>query len=136
VIERFPSHGEAAAWYRSRDLPLPSNCLVPENPAKAFELTNRMPPASVRERILGQPNPVRAVRLWNATYRKRVTRWPVFLVTESEFLELRTPPRVTSEDLVAVFGRVPPTLTPPEVNCATINRLRERLSNKQEGARR
>ena len=127
VIHRFPSHAEAATWYGERGLLLPSNCLVPQNPPKAFGLTNGMPPASVRSRVAAQQDPIRAVRLWNATYRGRVARWPVFLVTEAEFLDLRNPPRVTVADLLAVFGKIPTTLTPPAVNCGNLERLLVRV---------
>ena len=32
VLRVLPSHHEAAAWYRENSLPLPSNCLLAENP--------------------------------------------------------------------------------------------------------
>jgi hypothetical protein len=123
VIERLESHAAAEVWYRARGIALPSNCIVPGNPPRPLSETNGMPPASVRARISGEADPDRAVRLWNATYRARVRRWPVFLVTEAEFLELRTPPAVTDDDLIAAFGRVPATLTPPAVPCADLDHL-------------
>jgi len=127
VVERFSSHADAARWYQEQGLPLPSNCLVSGNPPKSFELTNGMPPASVRRRVAAQVDPVRAVRLWNATYRGRVRRWPVFLATTPEFLELRDPPPVTAADLVAAFGGIPATLTPPAVDCGSLTRLLARI---------
>jgi hypothetical protein len=130
VIHRFATHAAAADWYRASGLPLPSNCIVPENPPRPFELTNRMPPASVRGRVGAQRDPRRAVRLWNATYRGRVARWPVFLVTAAEYLELDRPPLVTVDDLMAAFGSVPSTLTPPAIDCRGLDRLVEAVTSR------
>jgi hypothetical protein len=126
AIERFESHETAAAWYTGRGLPLPSNCLVEGNPPKPFDATNGNPPADVKARILGEADHQRAVRLWDAGYRQRVARWPVLIVTEAEFLELRNPPDVTSGDLCAVFGNVPGTLNPPAVACSALDSLLQR----------
>lgn len=89
-----------------------------------MELTNGMPPAAVRERIAAQADPSRALRLWNATYRGRVARWPVFLVTKPEFLDLADPPEVSAGELIDIFGRIPATLTPPIIDCTQLDRLR------------
>ena len=39
VIQIIPSHAEAASWYRERDLPVPSNCMIPSNPPHPYEET-------------------------------------------------------------------------------------------------
>src|SRR5207249_3505388 len=67
VVQRFDSHEKAAAWYRAHGHALPSNCMVPENPPVAYELTNQHPPSDVVARLREEPDPVRAVRLWDAT---------------------------------------------------------------------
>jgi hypothetical protein len=41
VIAVVPSHAEAAHWYRDRDLPLPSNCMVPGNLPKPLAESHR-----------------------------------------------------------------------------------------------
>jgi len=113
VLHRFESHADAALWYRGQGQPLPSNCFVDGNPPMPFDLTNGDPPQEVRER--GERDPVRIIRLWDATYRSRIGKWPVFLATEVEFLELNNPPQVTEPQLRRIFGRIPPTLNPPEI---------------------
>ncbi len=123
VIHRFGSHVEAASWYAKQALSLPSNCLVEGNPPKSFELTNRDPPVSVKERILSENDPVRAVRLWDAGYRSRVAKWPVFLVTEPDFLDVTSPPKLNRADFEATLGRVPGTLNPPEISCSQLDAL-------------
>jgi hypothetical protein len=83
----FSDRNEAADWYARQDCPLPSDCLVTDNPPKTFELTNGEPPREVKKRMAPQSDFRLAIRLWDATYRRRVTEWPVFLATKAEFLE-------------------------------------------------
>ena len=116
VRHRFSDHNEAARWYRLQGCPMPGNCLVPDNPPKEFELTNGNPPAEVRKRIIAEPDFRLAIRLWDATYRQRVAKWPVFLATESEFLELTTPPQLREGQMLKVFGKIPATLNPPKLS--------------------
>jgi|ERR1700677_471812 hypothetical protein len=123
VVQRFTSHTEAAAWYNGHNLPLPSNCFVDGNPPKPLELTNGDPPKQVRERMRGVNDPVRVIRLWDATYRQRVADWPVFLATEPEFLALNHPPQLREAQMRAVFDGIPSTLNPPQITCDQLERL-------------
>jgi hypothetical protein len=123
VIRRFASHEEAAHWYREQNLPLPSNCLVDGNPPKPFELTNGDPPAVIKKRLAAEGDYVRAIRLWDAIYRGRVARFPVFLVTKAEFLELYQPPQLSIGRLRAILGRIPGTLNPPSFSSEYFERL-------------
>jgi hypothetical protein len=115
VVHRFESHTEAADWYKGQSLPLPSNCFADGNPPKPFELTNGDPPHEVKEHMMGEDDPVRVIRLWDATYRHRIANWPAFLATESEFIELTHPPRLSEAQMRHIFGRIPSTLNPPEI---------------------
>lgn len=123
VIQRFLSHNEAASWYARQGQPLPSNCLVDGNPPKPFEFTNRNPPAEVKKRVAAERDFVGATRLWDATYRRRVANWPVFLATEAEFIELNDPPLLLPSHMVAIFGGIPSTLNPPEIAGEQVRRL-------------
>ena len=125
IIQRFPSHAEAACWYAGQSQPLPSNCLVDGNPPKAFGFTNGDPPAEVKKRMIVREDFVRVIRLWDTTYRQRVDKWPVFLATKAEFIELYHPPQLHDADLVAIFTRIPGTLNPPEIPCEKLDRLVE-----------
>jgi len=107
VSHRFSDHNEAAGWYARQGCPVPSNCLVNDNPAKPFELTNGNPPPEVKKRVSAESNFRLAIRLWDATYRRRVEVWPVFLATKAEFLELISPPQLRDVNIVEVFGKVP-----------------------------
>lgn len=125
VSHRFSEHDEAAGWYARQSCPIPSNCLVHGNPPKAFELTNGNPPASVKRRVVAESGSRVAVRLWDATYRRRVRKWPVFLATRVEFLDLIRAPQLREADLVKVFGKVPVAQNPPEITHDQLKRLVE-----------
>lgn len=125
VIHRFSSHDEAAGWYARQGCPVPSNCLVDHNPPKPFGLTTWDAPAEVKKRGAVESDFRLAIRLWDRTYRRRVAKWPVFLATVAEFLELIRPPQLREADIVEVFGKVPATRNPPEISCDRLERLVE-----------
>ena len=107
VRERFESHQEAADWYRSQTLPLPSNCCVESNPPIPYEQTVEDSPEET----------------WDRAYRVRARRCPVFLATEPLFRELREPPIVSVEMMEGAFGRVPGLQTPPAFSEESAGRL-------------
>jgi hypothetical protein len=123
VTKRFDSHHAAATWYQEQGESLPSNCLVPENLPQPFGLTNQMPPAEVISRVRVEADPEGAVRLWDATYAKRARECGVFLVSQTEYLELWHPPVLRRADLLRIFGRVPGTQNPPEITSAEYEAL-------------
>jgi hypothetical protein len=132
VIERCSTHEEAAAWYRDRGLPLPSNCVVPGNEPLSPDRTSH----GLRSARGVDPNtchPAKGcgggcddnLRGRDAEYRRRARKWPVFLITKAGFLDLVDPPQVTERDLWPIFGRVRGTQTPPEVSGHKFSRLFE-----------
>lgn len=123
VVHRFESHTDAAAWYQRQNQPVPSNCFVEGNPPRPLDLTDGDPPKDVKMHMKGQHDPVRVIRLWDATYRQRIGRWPVFLATEPEIVELHNPPRLNEEQMRRIFGRIPATLNPPEVTRQQLDNL-------------
>ena len=123
VCQRFSEHKDAVRWYTEQGCPLPSNCLAGDNSPKPWEVTNGDPPAEVKKRVNATSDPNLAIRLWDATYRRRVTECPVFLATKSEFLDLVSPPQLREREIVEVFGKVPATLNPPEISCERLERL-------------
>lgn len=125
VVKRFPHHREAARWYRGKGCLVPSNCLADGNPPKALELTNGDPPRGVKKLITANSDPRAIIRLWDCTYRRRVGKWPVFLATNVEFLDLTHPLQLTEADFVRIFGRVPGMLNPPQTKCDRLERLLE-----------
>jgi hypothetical protein len=110
-------------WYLQQGCSIPSNCLVDGNPPQPYELTNGNPPAKIKERIRSESDFAHAIRCWERLYRQRVKKWPVFLATEAEFLELTDPPRLRGAAIREVFGRVPRTLNPPAVPCDRLELL-------------
>lgn len=112
VVERFASHGEAATWYREKGLPVPSNCLVDGNAPLPYEMTGGVPDGKFGE----VADAAELLRRWNASYKLRARRHGAFLVCETEYINLHEPPVLTDEMLRHIFGRTPPTLTPPPIS--------------------
>ncbi len=123
VIKRFSSPYEAALWYTEKGQPVPSNCFVEGNLPKPYEFTNRDPPSKIKRRVAATGDFIRAIRLWDKTYRRRITTSPVFLVTQAEFIELNNPPQLREDQLRAVFGKIPGTRNPPNIACEKLDHL-------------
>jgi hypothetical protein len=97
IIERCETHEEAAQWYRSRKVPLPSNCMIPENPPLPLE------------RTIGKCGCSR-VEQWDEEYQQRAREHPVFLISKPVWRELHHPPVITRADWSAWGGA--PTRNP------------------------
>jgi hypothetical protein len=111
VAHRFESHINAAAWYRERGYPLPSNCMVAENACFPYDMT-----AGTEARRFGNVADIdELLRRWDLSYHRRTRRNGVFLACDVGFLSLDSPPVLTEADLLQVFGRVPATRTPPAI---------------------
>lgn len=107
VLVSFPSHAAAAAWYRERNLPLPSNCWVRGNPAQPFERSHRV------YRSTSCASAARTYREWDASYRLRSMKFGTFVVCEPLFRNLSwNAPVVDDKAMVQVFGKVPGTHNP------------------------
>jgi hypothetical protein len=64
---------------------------------------------------------------WDAGYRWRARNHGTFLATRARLLELANPPRLSDEDLHAVFGRIPGTQNPPAIAQKQYEHLMELL---------
>jgi hypothetical protein len=95
-----------------------------------FHLTNGLPPLAIRARMKSGIDHGRIVELWDATYRQRIRRWPVFLACKCIYLSLVSPPQLRRRDMIRIFGRVPGTQNPPEIEPRQLVRL-IRLARKR-----
>ncbi len=102
VIKRFENHEDAAKWYRTAGLPLPSNCMVEGNAPVALDKTDGFHSS---------------LEAWDRHYRMKARECPVFLVCRPLFRELNDPPILTRH--------VPATRTPPAVSVERVQRLLE-----------
>jgi hypothetical protein len=96
----FPTHRAAADWHLGQGLPLPNDCIVPENPPLPADHTED-PDADIAE--------------WDAHYRRRTQEHGAFTISEPLWMDLYEPPVITHAVMLDVFGRVTPTRTPPEI---------------------
>ena len=120
VIKRFESHKEAAGWYQEKGLRVPSNCMVDGNTCLPYEMTAGIPVNKFGD-VADQDE---LLKRWDSSYRLRARRCGVFLACEAEFLSLYEPPILIDESLLRIFGRVPPTLTPPPIRETEYQALR------------
>jgi hypothetical protein len=121
VLERFESHEEAAEWYQGRDLPLPSNCMVEGNDPLPLDQTQGYC------HLDGKKRRPRYIEEWDEQYAERARQYPVFLVCEALYRELRRPRAITEADARAVFGEkgLPNTLTPPTLTEEQLEGLKQ-----------
>jgi hypothetical protein len=119
VIEACETHLEASEWYRSHNLPIPSNCMIPDNPPKRFEETASRynTKKEIRlflsrpietQRIIG----VKIIEKWNDEYIDTSLKWPKFLITNTIFKDYNNPPIILDEHFISIFGRTINTETP------------------------
>ena len=127
VKKRLESHAAAADWYKSQGCPVPSNCMVPGNAPVPYNRTGAAP-----GRKATACSTEASLRTWDRKYRQRSCQVGVFLACDPLWLELHQPPKLLVSDIVAVFGRVPGTRTPPQIGVADIHNLLQRA--KQNGA--
>ena len=109
VAARFETHAEAAVWYRQRGLRPPGNCVVEGNPPLPVPLTLHHGRLHDDE--------------WDGVCIERAAACGTLLACLPRFVELHEPPVVTQEVLLALFGTVPNTRTPPEITEAALDRL-------------
>ena len=111
VVHRFETHQDAAAWYRAQGLPLPSNCMVSDNPPLSIEYAVPIPEFGTD------------IRRWDAAYHKRAREHSVFLACKARYLELVEPPIITHETMLSIFGRIPGTQNAVRITQAQFDAL-------------
>ncbi|HEY4313608.1 MAG TPA: hypothetical protein VGN12_29415 [Pirellulales bacterium] len=106
----FSSHDDAASWYRSRNLTLPSNCMVDGNPPKPLSQSHRIHKDS------GRFDDERLLRRWDNGYRKRSeNELGTFLICDHVIHPKLgwDAPVVEDDNLRSVFGgKIPGTQNP------------------------
>lgn len=109
VRRSFATHAEAAAWFRSTGLPLPSNCLVPGNPPEPLSHSEGLSRATT----CGPRRRRKLCSDWDARYHERVAEHGTFHVCDCLYRSLGwSAPVVEDNHLFEAFGRVPGTRTP------------------------
>ena len=92
IHKTWPTHQEAAGWYRQQDLPLPGNCMVKGTDPLPLELTDRY-----------NPNP----RDWEAHYWQVARAHGVFHACEPIFRDVVDPPRLQTRQMQEWYGEIP-----------------------------
>lgn len=127
VIKRFETHDEAKEWYLSKNLPIPSNCMVEGNKPLPLEMTTWPKPYSKYKKIKDFD---RIINIWDKHYKERVQKHGTFLICEAKFLELSNPPVLTDEKMKKIFGKIPVTRNPPKISEDQFEKISEITKNK------
>ncbi len=114
VIHTLESHEAAADWYRARNQPLPSNCIVSGNPYLPVEHTTGLPGdgPGMQQAWNQKGPPPKTMEEWDAHYQARAQRYPRFVVTNPLVApRLNTPPIFAKANFQKIFDayRVPGT---------------------------
>jgi hypothetical protein len=118
VMHVFDSHDDAARWFRERNIPLPSNCMVKGNPA--LPLGKSLGKSRTCREGCGQA----LHREWDAGYRQRADDNGRFVVCQPLFIDLSwEAPIVDDAHLHAAFDRIPVTRNPPSLPWSGLHRL-------------
>lgn len=119
VTEKKESHLDASYWYKQRNLPIPSNCLVEDIPPISFEETagNYKKTNDIKKYMEYKPFKLkligsRKVEKWDKEYKDKLIHCSVFVITKPIFVELWNPPILTDEMLINIFEKVPSTQNP------------------------
>ncbi len=120
VIERFETHQQAAAWYKSKNLPLPSNCFVSGNLPIDYGRTGQ----SYKKTTCSTFSKDKLLGCWDDELKSRAKKHGVFLVCRSIWQELSNPPALSDEDFIKVFNRVPGTQNPPQITIQQLESLK------------
>jgi hypothetical protein len=123
VVEVFESHAAAAKWYCARGLDLPSNCMVPGNPAFPLDQSHR---DFDSRNCAGD---WRTHSAWEREYRSRKNAYGTFVVCKVLFRDLSwQAPVVEDKHLRFAFGRIPGTQNPGALSLQELNRFVRALS--------
>jgi hypothetical protein len=119
VIDKRDTHLDAASWYRHRDIEIPSNCMIADNPPYQFhetagnyntgkEIKRFLSRDPVKQQTIGNAR----IKQWDKEYLFKTQKWGNFVMTKRIFVELSDPPILTEEILDGIFERVPNTQMP------------------------
>lgn len=98
VEEVYSSHQLAQQVYNKLGLPIPSNCMVANNPPYELDQTAARHTVSLTD--------------WDNKYLQRSIDYPCFIRTRKLYLNLIDPKPIFESDFINIFGKVPGTQNP------------------------
>lgn len=110
IIERLESHEEAFKWYNEKQIEIPSNCMVKENPS--IELS----------RTAGLPKGINNEKDWDQIYFSRSRNYPAFLICKPKFINTKTPVDLSGGLMKGLIGTDRPgTQNPKKLSLEQLN---------------
>lgn len=135
VVKLAENHEDAALWYKSHNIAIPSNCMIENNLPKLFhETAGNIKSKKEIRKFLGRPLEKqlvigkRFIELWDGEYKQRAENWKKFIITKPLYAELNNPPILATSDLYDIFGKKPNTQTPKKITIEQL-KLLAKLAN-------
>ena len=110
VEEIVGSHYDTANFYRERGLAYPQNLMIPETKRKPLEETHQ-------DNRDFKHNGIIDADAWDRAYKWRANKYPLVARCSifQDYKFLFAPPIINEDTMYSIFGRIPGTQMPPEL---------------------
>lgn len=123
VEEVYQTHEIGKAEYVKANLPLPSNCMVLNNPPFDFDKTagnfkNKSQQKTFNSKTEEEKTDIgeRLLRIWDEVYLNRTKHWECFVKTRPIYVDIQNPTQILHSDFEYIFGKIPNTRTPNKIS--------------------
>lgn len=113
VIDIVPDHNSAFSFYTKNKIPVSQNIICNSTSPFPLDYTH-----GINENNKNNTNDNVVIRKWNAAYIYRAKQYPEVAITQvwNNILHLDNPPIINHQMMKSIFGRIPGTQNPPELN--------------------
>lgn len=130
VAKVYRSHQSGQTGYLQLNAPLPSNCMVPNNPPYNYdqtagkyqtktEIKRFLSKSQEQQSVIGQ----RALMSWDEEYLQKSLEWPSFVRTKPLYVNTINPAPIFRSHFKSIFGGVPNTRSPKSISKRQLVRL-------------
>lgn len=130
VVDTYATHQEAQTGYAKLGLPLPSNCMVADNPPYKFDQTaSRFKSSKQLKEFMNKPAQEQLVigerhlQFWDSDYLRKSQQWTCFVRTQPIYVNVTDPIPIFRQDFEVIFGKLPNTRTPNKISAKQLREL-------------
>jgi hypothetical protein len=132
VTDVYETHSIAQEEYLKTGLPIPSNCMVSDNPPLEFSRTGgNFSKKSDEKRFFSKTHEKqkeigrKRIQSWDRSYFYKSQKWKCFVKTNPLYLNTKNPPTVLMSDFKKILGKPPYTRTPSLISEDQLIKLAE-----------
>ena len=130
VLDTYSTHQQGQIEYSKLNLPIPSNCMISNNPPYDFDKTagnfktvkeskRFLKMTQAQQKIIG----TRRLQHWDSNYLQRSQQWPSFVRTKTLYKNLTNPSPIFRQDFNLIFGQLPKTRQPKKIEVEEFQQL-------------